>query len=134
MFLSREKREFLGPYLPEYRRVKAVAKQRPRLFAQFQSCLWLAWSKRWLPELRAPDPEDADAVRHWNRCRQRDLLVIIRTLALWEPFYAEGRKKKKAGPAELYSIRIRSEDSAQLSGTRRSDRVPKPTKRPDGTS
>ncbi|SJL09510.1 uncharacterized protein ARMOST_12888 [Armillaria ostoyae] len=133
MLLSREKREFLSPYLPEYHRVKAVAKQTPRLFAQFQSRLWLIWSKHWVPELRAPDPEDADAVRHWNRCRQRDLLVIIRTLALWEPFYAEGRKKKEAEPAELRSIRIR-EASAQPSGMRRSDRVPKPTKRPDGTS
>ncbi|PBK73748.1 hypothetical protein ARMSODRAFT_972131 [Armillaria solidipes] len=131
---GKEKREFLGPYLPEYHRVKAVAKQRPRLFAQFQSCLWLAWSKHWLLELWAPDPEDADAVHHWNCCRQRDLLIIIRTLVLWEPFYAEGHKKKQAGPAELYSICVCSEDSAQLSGMRQSDRVPKPMKRPDGTS
>ncbi|SJL18442.1 uncharacterized protein ARMOST_22031 [Armillaria ostoyae] len=122
MLLSWEKREFLSPYLPEYHRVKAVVKQTPRLFAQFQSRLWLIWSKRWVPELRAPDPEDADAVRHWNRCRQRDLLVIIRTLALWEPFYAEGRKKKEAGPAELRSIRIR-EASAQLSVQAQDNRI-----------
>ncbi len=76
MFVSQEKREFLRPFLPEYCRVKAVAKQTPRLLAQFQSRLWLIWSRHWVPELRAPDPEDADVVCHWNRCCQRVSSVI----------------------------------------------------------
>lgn len=71
MLRSREKREFLRAYVPEYRRVKAVAKENPRLFAQFQSRIWLLWISRWYPELRVPDPNDAAGICHWNRSRQK---------------------------------------------------------------
>ncbi|KAK0458062.1 uncharacterized protein EV420DRAFT_1480222 [Desarmillaria tabescens] len=130
MLRSQEKRDFLRPYLPEYRRVKAVAKENPRLFAQFQTRIWVLWINRWYLEMQAPDLNDAAGICHWNHCRQRDLLKIIQMLALWDPFYAEGCRKQ-AGQA-LLSLRVENIASkTQLSSMRRSDRVPKPKRHPD---
>ncbi len=65
----RAHRDFLRLYLPEYYRVKSVAKENPAHFAQFQSHMWTLCIRHW--GIQPPNPEDAQAIEDWMKLRQR---------------------------------------------------------------
>ncbi|KAK0466898.1 uncharacterized protein EV420DRAFT_1635932 [Desarmillaria tabescens] len=135
---TKEQQEFLEPYIAYYRRLKADACKHPKPYSVFQSQLWLLWKDRFRAQLQLPDPTDKDACKHWYACRQKDLAAIIRTLEMWEPFYAAGRKREmaqrvkiraKVAKAAKAAAQTRSNGQEEgVSGVRRSERMPKPRK------
>ncbi|KAK0443016.1 uncharacterized protein EV420DRAFT_1649433 [Desarmillaria tabescens] len=115
---TKEQREFLEPYIAYYHRLKADARKHPKPYSVFQSQLWLLWKDRFRAQLQPPDPTDKDACKHWYACRQKDLAAIIRTLEMWEPFYATGRKREMA---QRVKIRVKVAKAAKAAAQTRSN-------------
>ncbi|PBK70545.1 hypothetical protein ARMSODRAFT_974470 [Armillaria solidipes] len=134
--ITEEQRIFLEPYIAYYGRLKANAREHPKPYSVFQSQLWLLWKDRFRAQLQPPDPTDPDACKHWYACCQKDLAAIIRTLEMWQPFYAAGRKRElaqrvkvraKVAKAARAAAQTHSDEQKDgVAGVRRSERTPKP--------
>ncbi|KAK0234815.1 hypothetical protein EDD85DRAFT_792807 [Armillaria nabsnona] len=116
--ITEEQRIFLEPYITYYGRLKANARERPKPYSVFQLQLWLLWKDRFRAQLQLPNPTDPDACRHWYACRQKDLVAIIRTLEMWQPFYAAGRKRELA---QRVKVRAKVAKAAKAAAQTRSD-------------
>ncbi|KAK0237359.1 hypothetical protein EDD85DRAFT_791027 [Armillaria nabsnona] len=117
---TKAQQEFLEPYIAYYHCLKADACKHPKPYSVFQLQLWLLWKDRFCAQLQLPDPTN------------RDASAIIRTLEMWEPFYAAGCKREiaKGGRirAKVAKAAAQTRSNGQkegVSGVRRSERTPK---------
>ncbi|KAK0189562.1 hypothetical protein F5146DRAFT_1138963 [Armillaria mellea] len=122
--ITEEQRIFLEPYVAYYGRLKSNAREHPKSYSVFQSQLWLLWKNRFRAQLQPPDPTDLDACKHWYACRRKNLAAIIRTLKMWQPFYATGRKQELAQRVKVRAkVAKAAKAAAQKHNDKQKDRV-----------
>ncbi|KAK0184981.1 hypothetical protein F5146DRAFT_1006041 [Armillaria mellea] len=95
--ITEEQRIFLEPYVAYYGRLKLNAQQTSQVILCLSVAALVTLEEPVSSaQLQPPDPTDPDACKHWYACCRKNLAAIIRTLEMWQPFYAAGRKRELA--------------------------------------